>query len=83
MIQRAIPVLHVSSSQAAEAFYCGKLGFRRDFAYRPDSSRIDPCYMGISRDGAELHLSSFSGDGVHGSAGNLVVTMLTTSIVNS
>jgi len=71
MIQRAIPVLHVSHSQAAEDFYCGKLGFRRDFADRGDSS--DPCYMGVSRDGVELHLSSLSGDGIPGCAVILVV----------
>ncbi len=73
MIQRAIPVLHVSDSQAAEDFYCDMLGFRRDFAYRPDSSLPDPCYMGVSRDGVELHLSSFPGDGVPGGVVNFVI----------
>ncbi len=73
MIQRAIPVLHVSSSQAAEEFYCGKLGFRRDFAHRSSPSLPDPCYMGLSRDGVELHLSSLSGDGAAGMAIVLLV----------
>jgi uncharacterized glyoxalase superfamily protein PhnB len=66
VLKRAIPVLHVSSSEAAEAHYCHRLGFTLRFAYRPDASRTDPCYLGLERDGVLLHLSSFSGDGVIG-----------------
>jgi uncharacterized glyoxalase superfamily protein PhnB len=66
MFKTAIAVLHVGSSAAAEEFYCEKLGFRRQFAYRVDESNADPCYMGLVRDEAWLHLSSFSGDGVSG-----------------
>jgi catechol 2,3-dioxygenase-like lactoylglutathione lyase family enzyme len=69
----AIPVLHVSSAAAAEEFYCGRLGFCRDFAYRLDDARADPCYMGLTRDGVELHVSSFSGDAVAGGAVFLLV----------
>jgi uncharacterized glyoxalase superfamily protein PhnB len=67
LFKLAIPVLHVGSSAAAEEFYCNRLGFRREFAYRIDEAKPDPCYMGLTRDGVELHLSSFSGDGVSGS----------------
>ncbi|HEY0707528.1 MAG TPA: VOC family protein, partial [Polyangia bacterium] len=63
MLRIANPILHVSNSAAAEVFYCGKLGFRTKFAYRPDPTKSDPCYLGVVRDGAHLHLSSFSGDG--------------------
>jgi catechol 2,3-dioxygenase-like lactoylglutathione lyase family enzyme len=73
VLKLAIPVLHVSSAAAAEEFYCGRLGFRRDFAYRIDDARTDPCYMGLTRDGVKLHLSSFSGDAVAGGAVFLVV----------
>ena len=73
MFKLAIPVLHVSSSAAAEEFYCGRLGFHRDFAYRLDESQADPCYMGLTRDGVELHVSSFSGDGVSGGVVFLIV----------
>ena len=66
MLKLAIPVLHVSSSAASEAFYWSRLGFRRTFAYRVDESRPDPCYLGLDRNGVQLHLSSFSGDGVPG-----------------
>ncbi len=72
MLKSAIPVLHVSSSLAAEEFYCGSLGFRREFAYRPGDAP-DPCYMGVARDGATLHLSSFPDDGVSGSLVYVVV----------
>lgn len=73
MLKQAIPVLHVSSSAEAEDFYCNRLGFQREFAYRPDATRPDPCYMGLTRDGVWLHISSFSGDGVPGGAVNLIV----------
>ncbi len=73
MFRLAIPVLHVSKSATAEEFYCTRLGFRRHFAFRPDPTRSDPCYMGLSRDGASLHLSSFSGDGVPGGVIFIVV----------
>lgn len=73
MFRRAIPVLHVSSSAAAETFYCEGLGFQRRFAYRPDAPNADPCYMGLIRDGVVLHLSSFAGDGVAGGVANFIV----------
>ena len=66
MFKVAIPVLHVGSSAAATAFYCDRLGFQKKFAYRIDETQPDPCYMGLTRDGVELHVSSFSGDGVSG-----------------
>jgi uncharacterized protein YndB with AHSA1/START domain/catechol 2,3-dioxygenase-like lactoylglutathione lyase family enzyme len=65
MLRATIPVLHVSSTTAAEQFYCGKLGFRLEFNHQG--------YMGISRDGVLLHLSSLPGDGVAGNAVNVVV----------
>ena len=73
MLKLAIPVLHVSSAAAAEAFYCEQLGFTKRFSYRIDETLPDPCYMGMLRDGAMLHLSSFSGDGVAGGVVNLIV----------
>ena len=73
MFKLAIPVLHVSSSAAAEDFYCARLGFRRQFAYRVDEMWPDPCYMGLMRDGAQLHISSFSGDAVPGGVVYLLV----------
>lgn len=73
MFRLAIPVLHVSSAAAAEDFYCTRLGFQRRFAYRVDEAKSDPCYLGLTRDGASLHLSSFSGDGVSGGVVYLLV----------
>jgi uncharacterized glyoxalase superfamily protein PhnB len=68
LLKFAIPVLHVGNSAEAEEFYCNRLGFHRQFAYRIDEAKPDPCYMGLTRDGVCLHVSSFSGDGVPGSA---------------
>ncbi len=67
MFIRAIPILGVSNSVDAEAFYCGKLGFKREFAYRPAPDLPDPCYMGIGRDEAHMVVSSFPPDGPAGS----------------
>ncbi len=72
MLKVAIPVLHVSSSVGAETFYCEKLGFRREFVYRPTEAP-DPCYMGVIRDDVRLHLSSFPGDSVSGAGAFVVV----------
>jgi catechol 2,3-dioxygenase-like lactoylglutathione lyase family enzyme len=60
------PVLGVSDSRAAEEFYCGKLGFELQFAYRPFGDRDDPCHMGVKRDNTAMRVSSFSGHGVPG-----------------
>jgi hypothetical protein len=49
MLKLAIPVLHVSSSNAAQDFYCDRLGFSREFAYRRKEASDDPCYMGVRR----------------------------------
>ena len=73
MIKLAIPLLHVSDSAAAADFYCNQLGFRLEFAHRGDETKAEPCYIGSSRDGVWLHLSSFSGDGVSGGVVNLLV----------
>jgi len=77
LFKRAIPVLHVVSSMAAEQFYCVGLGFHRQFAYRPDNTSTDPCYLGLSRDDVALHASSFPGDG---SPGMSVVNLLVDDI---
>ena len=73
MFKSVTPILRVSSAAAAEEFYCKHLGFTQRFTYRFDDARPDPCYMGLERDGVRLHVSSFSGDGVFGSAVFLVV----------
>jgi uncharacterized glyoxalase superfamily protein PhnB len=73
MINRAIPLLRVSNAAAAVHFYCNGLGFELEFEHRPEGVEADPCYMGISRDGVWINLSSFSGDGAAGSVVNLMV----------
>ncbi|MBX9588383.1 MAG: nicotinamide-nucleotide amidohydrolase family protein [Hyphomonadaceae bacterium] len=73
MLKRAIPVLHVSNAAAAERFYCDCLGFKPLFASSADPLKPDPCYVGLAREGAILHVSSFSGDGVAGGVANVLV----------
>jgi len=59
MITSTIPVIAVSDSARAEDYYCRVLGFQNMFAYRPDTNKRDPCYLGVARDGVWLHLQSF------------------------
>jgi catechol 2,3-dioxygenase-like lactoylglutathione lyase family enzyme len=66
VLKQAIPVLHITNADAAKAFYCGQLGFRLEFQVQASETRRDPCYMGVSRDGALLYLSGHAGDGVDG-----------------
>ncbi len=66
MLKQVIPVLHMTNADATEEFYCRLLGFRREFNVPANETRRDPCYLGVSRDGAVLHLSSHADDGVVG-----------------
>jgi len=59
MFQTAIPVMRVTSSIAAEKFYCNGLGFIVLASWRPDETKDDPRYMTLARDGARLHVHSF------------------------
>lgn len=38
-----------------------------------NETKADPCFLGLSRDGVWLHVSSFSGDGVSGGAASFLV----------
>jgi uncharacterized glyoxalase superfamily protein PhnB len=73
MFKSVIPVLHVRTAAAAEDFYCRRLGFTLKSAYRFDDAQPDPCYMGLTRDGVTLHVSSFADDGVSGGVVFIVV----------
>ncbi|MGV3658898.1 MAG: bleomycin resistance protein [Prosthecobacter sp.] len=66
-------MMHVASSVAAEDFYCGRLGFTKEWEYRPAAPEQEPGYLGLSRDGVALHVSSFSGDGVAGGVASFYV----------
>ena len=68
-----VPVIRVSSSVQAAAFYCDKLGFQQTFAYRPDPKKDDPCYMGLIRGSVLIHLSSFEANGPTGMSAAFLV----------
>src|SRR5580765_2347598 len=56
----AIPVVHVSSAEAAAVFF-QSLGFTQTSVYRADGAKPDPAYTLYVRDEAKLHVSSFAG----------------------
>jgi catechol 2,3-dioxygenase-like lactoylglutathione lyase family enzyme len=64
VLKRAIPVLHVADTVAAEAFYCGRLGFALVAAWR-SGPEPNPAYLTVERDGIQLHVTSFK-DGTVG-----------------
>src|SRR5262245_797669 len=63
MIKSAVPIIAVTDSRRAEAYYCDVLGFQLKSAYRPDPNKNDPCYMCVARDEVALHLQSFKRQG--------------------
>jgi catechol 2,3-dioxygenase-like lactoylglutathione lyase family enzyme len=65
-VKRAVPILKVTNMVAALDFYCAVLGFATDFRY--SASADGPTYAGVSLDGHQIHLSTFAGDGVRGTA---------------
>jgi catechol 2,3-dioxygenase-like lactoylglutathione lyase family enzyme len=60
-VERIVPIIKVSDLQTVLNFYCSVLGFDKDFHYR--ASPDGPDYVGVSLNGHQLHLSTFSGDG--------------------
>ena len=59
MSTRIVPILRVADAAASVEWYA-QLGFERVFEHRFEEGL--PAYVGISRDGAELHLSEHTGD---------------------
>jgi uncharacterized glyoxalase superfamily protein PhnB len=59
MFQMAIPIIRVSSSLAAEEFYCKRLGFTVLSSWGASDTLDAPRYMTLGRDGAQLHVHSF------------------------
>src|SRR5436190_15917841 len=68
MFQSAIPIIRVSNSVAAEAFYCKHLGFTVLSSWRATETMDEPRYLTLGRDGALLHVHSFPSGTVGASA---------------
>ena len=67
LFENAIPVVRVDDIAEAEVFYCHQLGFTKLFENAPGKDR-NPAYIGLSREGVRIDVSSFAGDGVMGAA---------------
>lgn len=59
MTTDVIPILHVADADIAGAWY-RRLGFTTTFEHRFEPGF--PLYVGIRRDGAQIHLSEHAGD---------------------
>ena len=66
VVDRVVPIIKVSDIRVALEFYCSTLGFVTDFKYV--GSLDGPAYAGVSIEGKQVHLSTFAGDGVVGTA---------------
>jgi len=70
-VKRVVPIIKVTDLGSALEFYCSTLGFVADFTYT--ASPDGPEYAGVSLEGHQVHLSTFAGDGVTGTAAYLYV----------
>ncbi|AAY36225.1 MULTISPECIES: glyoxalase superfamily protein [Pseudomonas] len=62
----AIPILRMFDERKAREFYIDFLGFSIEFEHRFEADL--PLYLGISRNGLNLHLSEHHGDACPGAA---------------
>ncbi|MDH0648919.1 VOC family protein [Pseudomonas sp. GD03858] len=59
-LEKAIPILRMFDEVKAREFYLGFLGFSVEFEHRFEADL--PLYLGLSRDGLQIHLSEHHGD---------------------
>ena len=65
-ILSAVPILRASNLSASIDYYCRVLGFTKDGVYKREPEALDG-YAFLSRDGIQVHVSSYGGDGTFGS----------------
>lgn len=65
---QAIAILKCPDIGPAVQFYISGLGFTESWRWNGGAEGQNPAYVSLSLAGAEIHLSSFPGDGVFGSA---------------
>lgn len=59
-LKKAIPILRMFDEAKAREFYLDFLGFSVEFEHRFEADL--PLYLGLSRDGLQIHLSEHHGD---------------------
>jgi catechol 2,3-dioxygenase-like lactoylglutathione lyase family enzyme len=73
---RLCPILKCRGIARAERFYTEAFGATRIFAWEGGPEGGDPGYRSLGVLGAEIHLSSFAGDGAFGTAVYLYAELL-------
>lgn len=71
-LESTAPVFRIFSVEKAREFYVDYLGFKVDFEHRFGDDF--PLYMGLSRDGIQIHLSEHHGDSTPGSTVYIRIT---------
>jgi uncharacterized glyoxalase superfamily protein PhnB len=75
-LRRVTPILRSFDEAKAREFYLDYLGFRVLFEHRFEPQL--PLYMGLARNGCELHLSEHHGDASPGASMRIEVTDIDT-----
>ena len=65
-VRSAVPIIKVKEMPRALNFYCSTLGFAKDWEY--SAGPKGPYYASVSLDGKQIHLSTFPGDSLIGTA---------------
>ena len=63
-----VPIIKCRDIEAASEFYTRVIGAALQWTYSASEHDINPSYRSIMLYGEQIHLSSFPGDGVFGSA---------------
>lgn len=62
LFTRGFPVLRAADLAASEAFYCGVLGFEKEWEYNVQDDARNPGYLCFSRNKIPVHLSTMDGE---------------------
>ena len=66
-LKAVIPVIRSTNIEASLQYYCGGLGFTKEWVYSQGEGTERVTFVGLQQEGIWIHVSSFPDDGVTGS----------------
>tara|TARA_R100000027_G_scaffold49695_1_gene38212 strand:+ start:3598 stop:3969 length:372 start_codon:yes stop_codon:yes gene_type:complete len=66
-LKAVIPVIRSTNIEVSLQYYCGSLGFTKEWVYSQGEGTERVTFVGLQQEGIWIHVSSFPGDGVTGS----------------